>query len=457
METEWLIDLSEKTVKHALGAGADQVQASAFYHDMSLTRFANSQIHQNIEAKEGGVSVKVILDKSICSIDVKSLNEKMVWPAIDEGVKIAKMMPPNTDFKSLPKPEKWIPIPGAYDEETATCSPVQRASYVDELIRMAHSFSPLVDSVAGFCSLSAMGFAVCNSLGVSAYERLTMASLSSTVISKRGESLGFGFDQTVSRRVRDFNPASIGKVAAESSVNSLNPIKLAPGEYEVVLSPLAVATLISSIANGFSATSWQNGSSFVKHNMNKQVFDEKLTVVDDVRDPKTVLAMPVDGEGVPKRRIKLITKGVVGEGSIVYDSLTASKDGKETTGHSPLPWRREFRAGEPRPTNMVMSSGDSKIEEMIEDTKRGILITTFHYNALVNKTRILISGLTRNGTFLVEDGAVTKPVMNLRYTDSMLSALKEIPLIGDRLEKTETIVVPALKLNKLRFTGVTEY
>jgi len=176
-------------------------------------------------------------------------------------------------------------------------------------------------------------------------------------------------------------------------------------------------------------TNWQGGAFLVKHHLDKKVFDEKLIVVDDAREPKTVVVVPIDGEGVPKRRIELITNGAVSEDSICYDSLTAVRERKESTGHSPPPLGRGF--GGPSLANVVVSLGDSTVDEMIAETKRGVLVTQFHYNAMVGVTDVIISGLTRNGTFLIEEGGVVGPVMNLRYTDSMLSALKDIPLISE--------------------------
>jgi PmbA protein len=207
---------------------------------------------------------------------------------------------------------------------------------------------------------------------------------------------------------------------------------------------------------GFSATSYQDEQSFVKYNLGKQVFDKKLNLKDDPRDGKTLYSFPVDGEGVPKKKMQLIEKGKVSAKSICHDSFTAGKEkGKKSTGHA-LPPIFGFY-GRPMPFNVLMTSGSSSVEEMVQETKHGIFVTRFHYTNPVEPTKAILTGLTRDGTFLIEKGEITKPVMNLRYTDSMLSALKAIPMVGKEVEIVEEITTPAMKLEKLRFTGITQY
>ncbi|MDH4221700.1 MAG: metallopeptidase TldD-related protein, partial [Candidatus Bathyarchaeota archaeon] len=156
--------------------------------------------------------------------------------------------------------------------------------------------------------------------------------------------------------------------------------------------------------------------------------------------------------------VTLIDNGVVSEKSICYDSFTAGKEkGKSSTGHALPPIMAFFGPSRPTPINMIAGPGNASIEEMVDDTKHGIYITRFHYTNPVNPTRAILTGLTRDGTFLIENGEITKPIMNLRYTDSMLSALKDIPLVGKELQLISNTTVPAMKLRKLRFTGVTEY
>ena len=456
MATQRLLEIAEETVNLALNQKVDQAQAAAFLVDSALTRYANSQIHQNVASKRGGAAIKVIVNKRVGTLMVNSLEKKQIEEAVKRAVKIAQVTPPNKVFKSLPKPAKWTPIKGTFDKKTAECPPDYRAEKVKEAIDTAHSKSRMVNTVAGSFSTASFAFAVVNSLEISAWAKLSSASLQTTVISKSNGSQGFGSAEQHSKRIKDIDPEKIGRAAAEKSVNSINPKKIPIGEYEVVLSPRAAAGLFMYLGYiGFSATSYQDGQSFVKYNLDKQVFDKKLDVKDDPRAPRALYSFPVDGEGVPKRMMQLIEKGKVSKRSICYDSFTAGKEDKKSTGHS-LPPIFGFYS-RPMPINILVASGDADVEEMIQETKHGIFVTRFHYTNPVEPAKAILTGLTRDGTFLIEKGEIAQPVMNLRYTDSMLSALKEIPMIGKEIEIVEEVATPAMRLERLRFTGITQY
>ncbi len=459
MSTRQLVNISDKVVAAALKKGADQAQAAAFLNDRALTRFANSQIHQNVASRNGGLVIKVILKKRIGTLLVNTLDEHKIPDAVQKAIKIAKVTPPNKDFKSLPKPQKWAPIRKAFDPRTAECTADFRAKKVKDIIQTAHSKSSRVKAVAGSYSTGSSSFAISNSLGVSAWAKLSLASVNATVISQIAGSQGYGSGEQYSRFVKDLDHTQVAEDAAEKSLKSIRPVKIQPGEYEVVLSPRAVATFAFFLGYvGFSATTYQDGQSFVKYHLRQRVFDKKLTVKDDSRDPLTLYAVPVDGEGLPKKALCLIDGGVVSEKSICYDSFTAGREkDKKSTGHAPSPVGQLFGPARPIPTNLIVSPGDATDEELVEDTKHGIYVTRFHYTNPVDPTRAILTGLTRDGTFMIEKGELGKPVMNLRYTDSMLSALKNIEMMSKKLQRVDETTAPAMKLKKLRFTGVTQY
>lgn len=459
MITERLLNVTEKALKLALKEKVDQAQATAFLFDTALTRFANSQIHQNVASKRGGVAIKVVIGKKIGTLRVNTLEEKQIEGAVKKAVKIAKVTPPNNAFKSLPEPQKWTPIEKAFDSKTAACSPDYRAERVGEIIETAHSKSRIVKAVAGSFSTGSLAYAISNSLGVSAWAQMSRASVNVSVISESKGSQGFGSAEQFSRFVSKIDHMCTAEEAAEKSVQSVNPMKISPGEYEVVLSPRAVGTLMSFLAYmGFSAMPYQDGESFVKYHLNEQIFDKKLSVKDNPRSAETFFALPIDGEGVPKKTMHLVDKGVVSEKSICYDSFTAGKEkGRKSNGHSVPPIGPSYPFPRPLPINLIADAGDASIEEMISETKHGIFVTRFHYTNPAEPTKAVLTGLTRDGTFLIEKGKVTKPVVNLRYTDSMLSALKDIKMVGKKRAMVQETTVPALSLRKLRFTGVTQY
>lgn len=182
----------------------------------------------------------------------------------------------------------------------------------------------------------------------------------------------------------------------------------------------------------------------------EKVMGENVTIWDDGLDPAG-LPRSFDAEGLPKQRVDMIVNGVAK--AVVYDSYTAKKEGKESTGHAVSP----IIAYGPMPGNMFMQPGDSSVEEMIASTKRGILVTRFHYTNLIHPILVLITGMTRDGTFLIEDGKITKPLKNLRFTDGVIERLSNVELISKETKREAYAVVPALKVKGFRFTGATEF
>jgi predicted Zn-dependent protease len=458
MMVKRLLETAEKGVKLSLQRGAKQVQASAFLVEGGLTRFANSTIHQNLASKKGGVLIKVILEDNRIGFFGTSLMDR-VEEAVDRAMKLARASNPNKEFKSLPEPEAWKPIEDSFNAETAECTPDERAERVKEAIKTAHAHSPYVRAVAGRLYTNAIHLAVTNSLGVSASTSLTEAGIKVTVISRRNGSEGFGTAEGYSRRVGDIDSESLAKEAAEKSVGSLNPSKVPLGSWEVILSPLAVGSLLRILSyTAFSARAYIEGRSFIRYHLGERIFDEKLTLRDNSRDPKSLYALPFDGEGVPKEALTLVDGGLVDEGSICHDSLTAGIENKRSTGHALPPFATRYPGRSmPMPINMILKPGDSSLEEMIEETRKGLYITTLHYVNPVKPSEAVLTGLTRDGTFLIERGEISRPVVDMRFTDSLLSALKDISLVGRETKTLVGSVTPPLKLKAFRFVGYTAY
>ncbi|UCD96269.1 MAG: hypothetical protein JSV35_07180, partial [Candidatus Bathyarchaeota archaeon] len=227
MYKDRLLDLAQTAVKSALKQKADQAQAATFLIEDALTRYANSQIHQNIAYKEGGVITKVVVNRRVGTLRVNSLELKEIQEAASQAVKIARASPVNEDFRTFPDPEPWKPINGAFDRETAESTPDFRADSVKDVIERAHSESNHVQAVAGSFHSGSYTFAVTNSLGVSTWAAVTKSSLQATVISHLNDSNGFGSAEQYSRKIGDIDPVTVAAQAAEKSVRSINPKKIA--------------------------------------------------------------------------------------------------------------------------------------------------------------------------------------------------------------------------------------
>jgi predicted Zn-dependent protease len=450
-----LSEIARKATRLATKKGADQVHATAFTFVEDLTRFANSQIHQNVATYRDGLRVRLVLKKKIGDALIGAFDPASIESVVSDAIKIAKVSPPNELFKSFPEPKKYSPLKGTFDKKTADCDPNLRADNAKRAIQVAHGKASFVKAVAGAYMTGSARFAVSDSLGVDAKAEISLAQMTVTVISEKEGSEGYGYYSAFSRDMKEIDVDKVAEKAADKSVKSVQPIRLEPGEYEALLAPDAVALSLSYVSSGFLGTWFQDGTSFVKYNLGKQVFHEKFNLKDNARDMTTLYVSPVDGEGVPRQALTLVKDGYVDEKSICYDSYTAGKEGKTSTGHAQLPFYEAFGPG-PDLINMILAPGQVSEEEMIKETRRGIYVSRFHYVRTVNQPRMILTGLTRDGTFLIENGEITKPIRNFRFTDSFLDVYKGTQMIGKDQERQTQATVPPVKVSKLRFTGVCE-
>jgi len=422
---------------------AEMTQVAVEIGESSLTRFANSVIHQNVSERNAGLGVKAVIGKRIGFATTNRLDEDSIKTVVDKAVSFAKHSEDNPDFVSLPTPKPVMQIE-TYDERTATYSPEDRAAVVAGMIAEARKHGA---SAAGSLSNGYEEFAVANSLGVAAYNVFSLAGLTTVMTADSG----FGYADRISTSIRDFDPIEAAVEAAARSVQSRNPEAIEPGEYDVVLLPYAVAELVEFLSYlGLGALAVQEGRSFMCGKVGQKIAGENVTIWDDGLDPRG-LPRSFDPEGVPKQRVDMIVNGVAN--AVVYDTYTAYKEGKESTGHG----IGGIGTHGPFPTNMFMQPGDSSVEEMIASTKKGILVTRFHYTNAIHPILTVITGMTRDGTFLIESGKITKPLKNLRFTDSVLERLSNVELISKETRRQAWAVVPAIKARGFRFTGATEF
>ncbi len=437
---EGLLQILEKALSWS---SADQTQVSLGIGQSSLTRFANNVIHQNVSQKNASLTVKAVVGKKIGCVTTNLLDDASVKAAVGHAVQFAHNSAENADFVSLPGPAPAKDV-DAYDAQTAEYSPEDRARDVGGMIGEAKR----VDAVAaGQLSTAFDETGVANSLGLRAYEPSSKAGLTAVMTT----DTGYGYADRVAGRISDFNPMEAAVEAATTSVKSRNPEAIEPGEYDVVLMPYAVAEFLEFMAwLGFGALAVQEGRSFMCGKLGEKIVGQNINIWDDGLDPA---GMPraFDAEGVPTQRVDLINNGVaVGP---VYDSYTAGKEGRESTGHCVS----VVGTYGPMAANMFMRPGDCSVQEMIADTKRGVLVTRFHYTNVIHPLQVLITGMTRDGTFLIENGEIVKPLMNMRFTDSVLERLSNVDMISKETVRQSWCVAPAIKARGFKFTGVTEF
>ncbi|MDP3486589.1 MAG: TldD/PmbA family protein [Bacillota bacterium] len=440
------LEVLEKVLKLT---SADQAEVRLQRENLNMTRFANSSIHQNLAKENTVVSVRLVFGKKIGTATVNSVDLDDLKRVVETAERFAHLQEDDPDFVTLAGPSAYFCTP-TYFAETGECTPSFRAAAVDQIARCAAKSSY---KAFGAYSTETSELAIANSLGVRAYNASSSAYLRTVIMSSTDTATGYA-DQ-LGRNAADIDAKAVGEEAVMRCAMSHEARDLPTGEYEVVLTPYAVSDMVRFLGYlGFSAMSLQEGRSFMAGKLGQQITGSNISIWDDAMDPRT-LNMPFDIEGAAKRRVSLIEKGIAT--GVVYDSYTAHKEGSTTTGHS----HPRMRGG--MPTNMVMAPGDSSLEEMIKNTKRGIYITRFHYTHCPEPVQVIMTGTTRDGTYYIEDGQIKYPVKNLRLTDSVLRVFSNVSLISSeqKLQRdwwsTFTSLLPALKADKCNFTGATTF
>jgi PmbA protein len=441
------LSLAEAALAHAMRAGATEAEVLVVAGDAALTRFANSQIHQNVAETTVGLNLRFIAGKRIGVASSDRTDDEGLRRLTEQAAAIARVVEELEDWGGLPGPTPIEDIPAAYATATASASPELRADGVRAVIGSADAAGV---TAYGSFSTGTETIAVANSKGVRAGDTRTVAQLLTVSMGPGG---GTGYAEQASVDATAIDAAAIGREAADKARATANAIAIEAGDYPVVLEEYAVVDLLDMLGYlGFSALAVQEERSFVE--IGRTIGSELVTIVDDGRDPAG-LPMAFDYEGVAKQRVQLLEAGVCR--GVVYDTQTAARDGVASTGHG-LPAPNPYG---PFPLNQVMAGGDASREELIGGLDRGLLVTRFHYTNPVHPKLAIVTGMTRDGTFLVEQGRIVAPVRNLRYTQSYLAAMASTVAVA-RERKTLKgflggVVVPALRLDGWTFTGTTEH
>ena len=431
---------------------ADQVEVLIAAKTEHLTRFAVNTIHQNVSETDVGVRIRVVIGQKIGVASVNQIDDASLHRAVDAAETIARLQPDNPEFQSLPKPQPIQSTKQAYVEATARCTPKQRAEGVATVLDLVRSHNL---QAAGAFSTGTQEYLVSNSLGVEAYHRMTLAHLVTVAMGEDSSGYADGAASDVSQ----LDPAAIGQIAIDKALRGRHPTAIEPGGCTVILEEDAVADMLFFLGYmGLGALSLQEKRSFMTDKLGQKVAGENITIWDDGFDPRGVV-FPFDFEGVPKQKVVLIENGVAK--GVVYDSFTAGREpGKRSTGHSlPAP-----NTSGPIPINLFMAPGPSTKEEMLAATERGIWVTRFHYTNPVHPVKTVLTGTTRDGTFLIEKGKIVRPLKNLRFTQSIIEALSHTDMLGSSIKLCRQgfdlfvgTCAPAARIQDFTFTGTTEF
>jgi predicted Zn-dependent protease len=441
------LELAERVLEQATRTGVTEAEALVMREDSALTRFANSQIHQNVAETNVSINLRVVRGKRVGVASSDRTDEDGLRRLAESAAAIAGVVEELPDWGGLPGPTPVTDLPGAYDERTADATPEFRADGVRAVIAAADAAGVIA---YGSFQTGTETNAVANSNGVRVAGTRTTSQL---ITVSMGPDGGSGYAEAASVDATAIDPGRLGVEAAQKARASSNAVALDPGDYPVVLEEYAVVDLLDMLGYvGFSALAVQEERSFVE--VGRTVGSDLITIRDDGSDPAG-LPMAFDYEGVAKQRVELIERGVCR--GVVYDAQTAARDGVSSTGHG-LPAPNSYG---PFPLNMVMEAGSATRDDLVGGLDRGLLVTRFHYTNPVHPKLAIVTGMTRDGTFLVEGGRIVGPVRNLRFTQSYLEALARTVAVG-RDRRTLRgflggVVVPAIRIDSWTFTGATEH
>ena len=437
----------EKLAARALGfSDADQTEVMVWSGRDELTRFTHNLVHQNVAVTDVSVRVRAIVGKRTGVATTNVLNDGALRETVARAVEMAKLAPEDPDLPRLPSGTVSQTPEGAYVRDTAHATPHTRAQMCDAIFKTAEEREYWC---AGFVTTSESGITIVNSSGARASFDGTDSGVN--VKMNAPDSTGFaeGYDNDVSR----LDAHAIGLTSAQKAEQSAHPRSVDPGEWTVILEPAAFGELFSYLVDHFSAQSYDEGSSFLSDGLNRAYLGENVNISDDYAHPLNP-GMPFDYEGQPTQRLALIEGGVAK--NIVTDSYWAGKLNRPNTGHAlPAP-----NAHGPQAGHVVVTPGSKPVAELISETKRGLLISRFWYIRTVDQKKAIVTGMTRDGTFLIENGKVTGGVRNMRFNQSIIEALRRCEF-GNALHRTGgyaySLVVPAAKIDGFTFSSGTEF
>jgi PmbA protein len=456
-------DIFERLKKYST---ADEVEAYFYGGHSALTRFANNIIHQNVAEQNYGVSVRTACGGRTARASTNKLDDESLKRVVSASESLAKVQQPDSDLLPVPNPQerdaanssKMNP-PSRHFAETAAITPQDRAAGVKKIVSAAarHKLT-----TAGIFSSSESIECIFNSRGLADWHTQTSAEISITMLAKDSS----GWQKANSPDVHNLDPVALADIAVRKAVDSASPCEVPAGKYTVILEPAAVLDIVGFMFWDFGGQALLDERSFLNNRVGSQLFGENINIRDDAAHPLQSGA-PFDGEGMRRQRVPLVEKGIVK--SVAYARGTAAKMKKSElrsksgpiapTGHGFL---LPNEMGE-MPVNIVFGEpvNPQSVDQMIASTDRGILVTRLWYIREVDPYEKILTGMTRDGTFLIENGKLAGGLRNFRFNESLIHMLSNVEAMGIPVrasgEESFDMVVPAMKVRDFNFTEVTKF
>ena len=417
-------------------------------NNSELTRFAQSYIHQNVAETDLNLTLKLINKDRISIVEINSIDEQVLSKNIEKAIELAKISPKLDYHYQLVKPQLYK-IKSKYSEKTANFTPLKRAQLINHLIKEVNREGY---EAAGAFKTEIIAIVIINSEGVFAFDQGTKVDFNGVVTKDNSTAYASFIDSDIS----NFNIKKITDELLRVAFKNVDQVEIEPGIYTVILSPEAVASILDYTGyTTFNGKLIAEGKSFYSANRRKKIFPEIITILDDPLDEFT-LPIPFDFAGYPREKIYLIKDGVIIDG--VYDHLTALKYNLKCTANTLPPESASMGA---IPFNLAMKGGEDNVRDIISNTKKGVYITRFHYVNVLNPMSVQLTGMTRDGTFLIEDGKMIRAIKNMRFNTSVIDMLKAVDMISKERQTKKgfvgPVVAPYLRTKNFTFSSKTSF
>jgi predicted Zn-dependent protease len=452
-------DIFEKIKRHST---AEEVEVLFYGTCNALTRFANSTIHQNVAEENISLSVRTSFDGGTARATTNKLDDDSLKRVVRASESLAKVQHPDADLLPMPGPADAgtrEALPARHFTETAELTPQERAAAVKKMVYIAEKHKL---TAAGIFSNSETVEGIFNSRGLADWHTQTSSEISITMLGADSS----GWQKFNSPDVSQLNGETLAQIAAEKALQSAKPRELPPGKHTVILEPAAVLDIVGFMFYDFGGLSVLDQRSFLNNRVGTKLFGDEVNIWDDVAHPQQSGA-PFDGEGVRRQRVQLVENGVVKRLVYARGSAARMKNSElkdqvgpiVPTGHGfPLP----NEMGE-APMNIVFAAPQNPqtVNQMIASTEGGVLVTRLWYIREVDPYEKLLTGMTRDGTFYVEDGKVQHGILNFRFNESLIHMLSNVEAMSIPVrasgEESFDMVVPAMKVGEFNFTEVTKF
>jgi PmbA protein len=448
---------------------ADEVEVSISGGRFALTRFANNTIHQNVSEENHIVSVRTAFGSKTARAFTNKFDDESLRRVVRSAESLAKVQHPDPDLLPMPCSDEASgragggmrspQIPSRHFQQTAAITPEFRADGVGKIVGVADRHKL---TTAGIFSSAESVEGIFNSRGLSNWHTQTSAEVSITMLAADSS----GWQKANSPDVANLDPVMLAEVAAKKAVDSAHPREIPAGKYTVILEPAAVLDIVGFMFWDYAGMAILDQRSFLAGRIGTKLFGDNITIWDDVAHPLQT-GCPFDGEGMRRQRVALVENGIVKR--VVYARATAERMKRseykdkvgpiEATGHG---FSLPNEMGE-MPQNIVFAPpGDPQtVAQMIASTERGVLVTRLWYIREVEPFEKILTGMTRDGTFYVENGRVQGGVRNFRLNESLIQMLSNVEAMSVPArscgEESFDMVVPAMKVKNFNFTEVTKF